>query len=213
MGKAKKILLGIIIVIVGILAKKIELGIVIVIVGIFVIAIPWAAVWEYYYPEEAELKLQEEAELKLQEEAELKLQEEAELKLQEEAELKLQEEAELKLQEEAELELQEGLKQQEAPPIQKLKELPASCDGVLTTETNLYPTADECVRKIMDRVSNWCLSEEKKIDEAGAEERADICVAGFTSGLAELCEDPATGSTELCVMRTLQDLYPKMIPE
>ena len=207
MEKAKKILLGIIIGIVGILAKKIELGIVIIIVGIFVIVIPWAAVWQYYYPEEAELKLQEEAELKLQEEAELKLQEEAELKLQEEAELKMQEEAELKLQEEAELE------QQEAPPIQKLKELPASCDGVLTTETNLYPTADECVRKIMDRVSDWCLSEEKKIDEAGAEERADICVAGFTSGLAELCEDPATGSTELCVMRTLQDLYPKMIPE
>jgi len=197
MGKAKKIVLGIVIGIVGILAKKIELGIVIGIVGIFVIVIPWAAVWQYYYPEEAELKLQEETELKLQEETELKLQEETELKLQEETELKLQ----------------EGLKQQEAPRIQKLKELPASCDGVLTTETHLYPTADECVRKIMDRVSDWCLSEEKKIAETGAEARADICVVGFTSGLAELCEDPVTGSTELCVMRTLQDLYPKMIPE
>jgi len=201
MGKAKKIVLGIIIGIVGILAKKIELGIVIGIVGIFVIVIPWAAVWQYYFPEEyGEFEEKQELRERVEEG-------QRQLELQEEAELKLQEEAELKLQEEAELE------QQEAPRIQKLEELPASCDGVLTTETNLYPTADECVRKIMDRVSDWCLSEEKKIDEAGAEARADICVAGFTSGLAELCKDPVTGSTELCVMRTLQDLYPKMIPE
>jgi len=199
MGKAKKIVLGIIIGIVGILAKKIELGIVIGIVGIFVIVIPWAAVWQYYFPEEyGEFEEKQELRERVEEG---------------QRQLELQEEAELKLQEEAELELQEGLKQQEAPPIQKLKELPASCDGVLTTETSLYPTADECVRKIMDRVSDWCLSEEKKIAETGAEARADICVVGFTSGLAELCEDPVTGSTELCVMRTLQDLYPKMIPE
>lgn len=107
----------------------------------------------------------------------------------------------------------EAKKEFEELQTTQMKQLPSSCDGVLTTETWLYPTADKCVEEIGQRFYDWCLSEERKISETGVESRADLCVTDIAVRLVQLCEDPVIGSQELCMMRNMQDLYQNLIPK
>jgi len=124
------------------------------------------------------------------------------------------EQEKIKQEERAKLFDQEKLIRENELQIEKLKQLPTSCDGVLTTESWLYPTADQCAGEIGDRFYDWCVSEAKK--EVSAEDvvaRAGICMAQIAMSLVELCEDPAIGSQEMCLMGTMQDLYQTLIPE
>ena len=98
------------------------------------------------------------------------------------------------------------------PVIHPTTQLPESCDGVVTTETNLYPTEDQCVNEMGQIFHNYCLSKEKKISVESAETRADDCYAEITLRLVLLCEDPVIGSQELCMMMNMQHLSRTMIP-
>lgn len=174
------------------IVKIIPLGIIIVIVGSIGMAIAWNAVlFELYYPDEYAKQMEEIEQRKV---------------------IETQQRIEERKQE-AELKRQEELKQQETLRIAQMKQLPASCKGVDSTETYLYPTADKCVEEIGQRFYDWCLSEERKVAEKGAEARANLCLTDIAIRLAQLCEDPVIGSSELCMMNSMQDLYRKLIPE
>jgi len=97
--------------------------------------------------------------------------------------------------------------------IQQFKELPSSCDGVDSTETWLYPTGEQCMKKIEQRFYDWCLSEERKLGDKGAEARAGICVADISIRLFQTCKNPVLSSTEVCIMNSMKHLYRNLIPE
>jgi len=92
--------------------------------------------------------------------------------------------------------------------IQEMKTLPASCSGVNSMELDIYPTGKQCFSALNKRVEEWCLSESN-----GNSGLADDCVTQFYLKLAQQCKDPAIGSVEVCLMYTLKELYPKLIPE
>jgi len=102
---------------------------------------------------------------------------------------------------------------QESIPIQKLYGLPASCDGVDSIETWLYPTAEKCMIELGQGYYAWCLSKEKKLAEKGAEARAGICMTDIKIRLLQTCKDPALGSPEVCMMITMKYIYREMISE
>jgi len=95
---------------------------------------------------------------------------------------------------------------QEAASIQKLYGLPASCDGVDSIETWLYPTAEKCMKELGQGYHAWCLSETKG-DKA---KKADLCVIDVASRLVQLCEDPVLSSPEVCLMYNMKYIYQEM---
>jgi len=107
----------------------------------------------------------------------------------------------------------EDYKKQETTSIQKSKGLPTACNGVDSTETWLYPTAEKCMIELGRGYYAWCLSKEKKLAEKGAEARAGICMADIKIRLSQTCKDPVLSSPEVCMMSTMKNIYQQMILE
>jgi len=90
----------------------------------------------------------------------------------------------------------------------KMKQLPDSCKGVNSIETELYPTGPACLSALLSRTYDMC---ESLTD--GNRSQTEKCVDDFKERLAQQCANPTTGSTEVCIMYIWKELYPKMIPE
>ena len=95
--------------------------------------------------------------------------------------------------------LAEQAQKEKATQIKTSTALPSSCRGVNSMELDLYPTGKECFAALNKRVEEWCLSQRD-------------CVTQFYLKLANQCEDPVLSSVEVCLMYTLKELYPKLIP-
>lgn len=167
--------------------KKIFLIILIIVGGFFGILIGSVIAWQQLYPEELAQLRAETAEREAREK-----------------QIELQKQAAEKAQKE---------KASQTVTTSRLPAggLPVSCDGVVTTESYLYPTADQCIKDLTQGFSVWCLSEERKLSEQGAEDRAKLCMRDIALRLVELCEEPVIGSQELCLMNSMQHLYKGMI--
>ena len=140
------------------------------------------------------------------------LSEQAEKERQEMFESIAQKEKEFELEKQgAELEKQKELEEQKSLQIEMLGGLPVSCDGVLTTENDSYPTATKCVHEMGQGFYDLCLREERKISIDGVEDRAYACLVDIVLGLRELCEESVIGSYTSCMMGSMQELYREMI--
>jgi len=107
----------------------------------------------------------------------------------------------------------EELKTQEEARIAQMTELPASCYGVASTETWLYPTGEECIKAIGDRINEYCLSETN-----GNKAQADACVTKVISLMDRNCQDSddqgfLSVSYEVCMMSELTFAYQNLIPQ
>jgi len=113
---------------------------------------------------------------------------------------------------EAQLEREEDLQRRKDLEAEWARILPASCDGVGSTESRLYPTADQCAEDLGKGFYNWCLEEAKK--EVSANDvvtRAGLCMGEIAIRFDQLCEDPVIGSQEFCLMNSMQDLYLRLV--
>ena len=115
-------------------------------------------------------------------------------------------------QQKAKLEKQKELESQKSLQAEKLRGLPVSCDGVDTTESWLYPTADQCAKDMGKGFYNWCLEKAKKeVSAEDAEARAGLCMGAISIRFGQLCADPVIGSQEFCLMNSMQDLYRRLV--
>lgn len=85
--------------------------------------------------------------------------------------------------------------------------LPESCSGVNSMELDLYPTGKQCFDELNQRVEKWCY-----VKYNGHKVLREDCTSQFYQKLAEQCKDPVIGSTEVCLMHTLKEMYPKLVP-
>ncbi len=102
--------------------------------------------------------------------------------------------------------------------IEQMKELPDSCYGVNSIDTELYPTGEECLKAIGHRIYEYCLSEETKLAEKGAEARAQICQVSIVRKLIDQCKDSDdqgvfSVSPDVCAMENLIYAYQNLIPK
>jgi len=102
--------------------------------------------------------------------------------------------------------------QQKATQIKTSTALPSSCSGVNSIETYLYPTGQQCINAIDDRVNEYCLSETN-----GNKVQADACVDKVYSLIDRNCQDSddqgfLSVSYEVCVMSELRFAYQNLIP-
>ena len=132
---------------------------------------------------------------------------EKELELQQRVELQKQ----IDLQRQEELREEELVKQEELK-IQQMKQLPESCYGVNSIETNLYPTGEECLELLDERIFDFCLAENND-DET----KAMTCFVKAYSAIDDNCRDSDNQgmlsiSYEVCFMSEMVYLYQE-IPE
>ena len=107
---------------------------------------------------------------------------------------------------------QAELKKQEAERLENLKQLPVECDGVDSIETYLYPTGEECLELIDERIFAYCLDQSNN-DEA----KASVCFAQAYMLMDRNCRDSddqgwLSYPYEVCVMMELKYAYEAMAP-
>jgi len=100
----------------------------------------------------------------------------------------------------------DGSKAEETDKINTVKRaLPESCDGVLSTESYLYPTADECATLLYLDLYAPCYND-TTLSESGRE----ACLDNLDRLLDENCRtlEKSLGiKYEVCVMDTLKRTY------
>lgn len=119
----------------------------------------------------------------------------------------------VKQEKEAELNRQEELAKQEELRIEQMEELPSSCDGVNSIEPGLYPTGEQCLELIDERIFAYCLSENNN-DET----KAYGCMGTVYALMDRNCKDSddqgvLSVSYEVCMMTELVFAYQNLIPK
>lgn len=122
-----------------------------------------------------------------------------------EKELELQQQVEL--QKQIDLQRQEELFKQEEFKIQQMKQLPESCYGVGSIETNLYSTGEECLELLDERIFDFCL-----VENNDDETKAMICFVKVYSAIDGNCRGSdnlgmLSVSYEVCFMSEMVYLY------
>ena len=85
-------------------------------------------------------------------------------------------------------------------------ELPESCDGVASTETWLYPTAEECMTMLYFVIYSPCWNNSDL-----SQTEIDACMDRIDYAIDQSCKAGEEGllgiKYEVCVMHTLKELY------
>lgn len=102
---------------------------------------------------------------------------------------------------------QEALSENNAP-ITYSSDLPESCDGVTSIDTELHPTGEECVKLINDRIFAYCLAENND-DESTAQG----CRAEVFMFMDQNCRDDDQIPYNTCMMSELKQSYQNLIPK
>ena len=102
--------------------------------------------------------------------------------------------------------------------IAQLEKLPDSCHGVDSIDTELYPTGEQCLKAIRDRIYEYCLSTDTKPTEQGSEARAQTCKSYIIQKLESQCKNSNNQGAfstpyDVCVMVNLEWAYQTFIPK
>lgn len=85
-------------------------------------------------------------------------------------------------------------------------ELPESCDGVASTETWLYPTAEQCLTSLYFVIYSPCWNNNDL-----SQTEIDACMDRIDYAIDQSCKAGEEGllgiKYEVCVMHTLKELY------
>lgn len=175
--------------------EKIALGISIVVIGFFVIVIGWG-----FYAYWTEPKGYEERQKELDAEQAFEKLKQVQKEMDQKLAQAVKEETKIN-----EFTVRESLKNYETPKENFESTVPESCKGVNSMEIDLYPTGKQCLEALDNRVVEWCQSN-------GSEGLVEDCRTQFYLKLADTCKDPVIGSVEVCLMHTLKELYPRIVP-
>ena len=96
---------------------------------------------------------------------------------------------------------------EENEPVTYSSELPKACEGVTSVETQLHPTAEECVKLLNEQIFVYCLSENNE-DESIAQ----ACRAKALMQMDQNCKENEQSPYNTCMMTELKQAYQNMVP-
>lgn len=109
------------------------------------------------------------------------------------------------------LKIEQDKLEQDRLRIEQYQTLPKVCDGVFSIESNLYPTGEECMELIDERIFEFCLSKNN-----GNEDMAWGCFGKTYALIDDNCidsdEDLLSVSYEVCFMNQMRFLYENIPP-